>query len=162
MIDYDLAKEIVDALTERKQTVATAESCTGGMVSMTITAVSGSSSVFNYGVTTYANEVKTQELSVPKEILDTKGAVSFETAKAMAEGVMKKANADYGTATTGIAGPTGGTKEKPVGTVYIAVASKTKTEVKLLELGEKCGDSRALIREETVNEVLKLLYSSIK
>jgi nicotinamide-nucleotide amidase len=104
------------------KTVATAESCTGGMVANRITNVSHSSEAFRYGWVTYANEAKITELGVPPELLEKHGAVSAEVARAMAEGALRGSGADLAVAVTGIAGPTGGTPEKPVGLVYFAVA----------------------------------------
>jgi nicotinamide-nucleotide amidase len=110
--------------------VATAESCTGGLVASRITNVSGSSEMFRYGWVTYANEAKTAELGVSKELLEKHGAVSPEVAQAMAEGALQKSGADLAVAVTGIAGPTGGTPEKPVGLVYFGLAVKNgKTQV---------------------------------
>jgi nicotinamide-nucleotide amidase len=106
------------------KTVATAESCTGGGVANRITNVSGSSEVFRYGWVTYANEAKTSELGVPAELIEKQGAVSAEVAAAMAEGALNKSQADVAVAITGIAGPNGGTAEKPVGLVYFGLATK--------------------------------------
>ena len=103
------------------KTVATAESCTGGLVANRITNVSGSSEMFRYGWVTYANEAKMSELGVPKDLLENHGAVSPEVAQAMAAGALRKSGADVAVAVTGIAGPTGGTPEKPVGLVYFAI-----------------------------------------
>jgi nicotinamide-nucleotide amidase len=112
------------------KTVATAESCTGGLVASRITNVSGSSEMFRYGWVTYANEAKTSELGVPAALLEKHGAVSAEVVRAMAEGALKKSGADVAVAVTGIAGPTGGTAEKPVGLVYFGIAQKDgKTQV---------------------------------
>jgi PncC family amidohydrolase len=109
-------------LRERGLTLAVAESCTGGLVSARITDVPGSSVYFRGGVVAYANSVKREALGVAEEILQEKGAVSAETAGAMAGGVRKALAADIGIGVTGIAGPAGGTAEKPVGLVYIALA----------------------------------------
>jgi nicotinamide-nucleotide amidase len=106
------------------KTVATAESCTGGLVASRITNVSHSSEMFRYGWVTYANEAKMTELGVPAEVLETHGAVSAETARAMAEGALIRSGADIAVAVTGIAGPLGGTAEKPVGLVYFGLAVK--------------------------------------
>ncbi len=111
-------------LKERKETLATAESCTAGLLSGRITDVPGSSDYFERGVVTYSDRSKTELLGVPAELIEKYGAVSSETVEAMAAGIKEKAGADYGVAITGIAGPHGGTEEKPVGTVYIAVASR--------------------------------------
>lgn len=161
MIDYSLAKDIVDYFKKNGLKLSTAESCTGGLVSGTITAVAGASDVFDYGIVTYSNEMKTRMLTVSKEVLNTIGAVSEETAKMMAEGVRIKACADFGIATTGIAGPTGAVDGKPVGTVYIGVSSKDKTVAKRLDLGEECNFERQRIREETVNCVLRFLKDNL-
>ena len=108
------------------KTVATAESCTGGLVASRITNVSGSSEMFRYGWVTYANEAKTAEIGVPAELLAKHGAVSPEVAQAMAEGALRESGADLAIAVTGIAGPNGGTPEKPVGLVYFGLAVKGK------------------------------------
>ncbi len=115
------------------KTVATAESCTGGLVASRITNVSGSSEMFRYGWVTYANEAKMSELGVPKELLEKHGAVSPEVAQAMAAGALRKSGANIAVAVTGIAGPTGGTAEKPVGLVYFAIASATDGRALVLE-----------------------------
>jgi nicotinamide-nucleotide amidase len=106
------------------KTVATAESCTGGLVASRITNVPGSSEMFRYGWVTYANAAKTKELGVAPELLAQHGAVSAEVAQAMAEGALRNSEANVAVAITGIAGPDGGTKEKPVGTVYLALAAQ--------------------------------------
>src|SRR5262249_51171945 len=105
-----------------KKTLATAESCTGGLVASRITNVSHSSEAFRYGWVTYANEAKITELGVSPSLLEKHGAVSAEVARAMAEGALKGSGADVAVAVTGIAGPTGGTPEKPVGLVYFGLA----------------------------------------
>jgi nicotinamide-nucleotide amidase len=118
-----LEQVVVQSLTERCETLAVAESCTGGFLANRITNISGASRVFAEGFVTYANETKTRALGVDAQLIDTHGAVSAEVAAAMAEGARKFSGAGYALATTGIAGPTGGTDEKPVGTVFIALAS---------------------------------------
>lgn len=115
---------IVAALTQRGETLAIAESCTGGAIAHRITNVPGASATFLQGFVTYANEAKTRALGVPPQIIEEHGAVSKPVAKAMAEGARNASGADYAIATTGIAGPGGGSEEKPVGTAYIAVASQ--------------------------------------
>lgn len=123
--DRRLVEEVcVSMLADRKQWVATAESCTGGMIANRITNVSGASNIFAQGFVTYANAAKIQHLGVPPETLAQHGAVSAEVAVAMAEGCLKASGADHALAVTGIAGPTGGSEAKPVGTVFIALASK--------------------------------------
>ena len=113
---------VVRLLKQRKETLATAESCTGGLIANRITNVSGASEVFLAGYVTYANSVKSDVLNVDSKLIDKHGAVSEAVARAMAEGARTRAASTYGLATTGIAGPTGGSDEKPLGTVYIALA----------------------------------------
>jgi nicotinamide-nucleotide amidase len=115
------------ALVARHQTLAVAESCTGGAIGAAITSVSGSSAYFNGGIVAYSNSVKTTLLKVDEALLNQHGAVSQQVAEAMAKGALAALGADWGVATTGIAGPTGGSDEKPVGTVWIAVAGKNGT-----------------------------------
>lgn len=119
-----LEEVVVDLLNEKKQWLTVAESCTGGMISSRITDVSGSSSVFGLGMVTYANQAKSQWLGVDGHLISEHGAVSEAVARAMAEGCLSAANADHSLAVTGIAGPTGGSEEKPVGTVFVALASR--------------------------------------
>jgi nicotinamide-nucleotide amidase len=119
----ELEEIVVELLTKRNETVAVAESCTGGQLANRITNVSGSSAVFLEGNVTYSNQAKIRTLNVPAQLIDRFGAVSEEVAAAMAEGARKRSEASYGLSTTGIAGPTGGTKEKPVGTVFFGLSS---------------------------------------
>ncbi len=129
-LDSQTMAEVVEQLLrERRQTLAVAESCTGGLLASRITDISGASEVFLAGVVAYANEAKTSLLGVPAEIIAQHGAVSEECARAMAEGVRRVAGADYGLATTGIAGPTGGTADKPVGLAFMALADERGTIV---------------------------------
>nr|WP_319569669.1 competence/damage-inducible protein A [uncultured Draconibacterium sp.] len=130
---YDLetmAEVIGRELVQQNKKLAVAESCTGGYISHLITSVSGSSEYYNGSVTSYSNEMKEKLLGVSRENLEKYGAVSEQVAREMVEGVKRVMNADYAVATTGIAGPTGGTEEKPVGTVWIAVSGPEKTWVK--------------------------------
>jgi nicotinamide-nucleotide amidase len=122
--DETLETVVVRLLKQRKETLATAESCTGGLIANKITNVSGASEVFLAGYVTYANSAKSDVLNVDSKLIDKHGAVSEAVARAMAEGARARAGSTYGLATTGIAGPTGGSDEKPVGTVYIALASE--------------------------------------
>jgi competence/damage-inducible protein CinA-like protein len=123
--DRRIIEEVtVQLLIERGEWLSTAESCTGGTIANRITDVSGASRVFGHGWVTYANEAKQQHLGVPMALIDTHGAVSEQVARAMAEGALRNSGADHALAVTGVAGPTGGTPEKPVGTVWIALASK--------------------------------------
>ncbi len=160
------ADNVVQLLKERGLTAATAESCTGGLISAEITSVSGSSDVFGFGVCTYANEAKMKLLGVSAETLSTVGAVSGETACQMAEGVRKLSGADIAVSVTGIAGPTGGTPEKPVGTVYIGVSTEkfTKAE-KYLFTGEKFPEAenpREAIRFETTLTALETILREVQ
>ncbi len=129
-----LEATVVRLLKERGQKLATAESCTGGLISNRITDVPGSSAVFTHGFVTYANEAKRDLLGVPQELLDEHGAVSEPVARAMAEGALRVSGADIAVAVTGIAGPDGGTPEKPVGTVWIAWAAKDRPTLALRQL----------------------------
>ncbi len=120
---------LVQTLLERGETLSTAESCTGGYMASRITDVSGSSRVFGHGFVTYANEAKQKHLGVSAELLAEHGAVSEPVAKAMAEGALATSGADHALALTGVAGPTGGSDEKPVGTVFISLASKNASTI---------------------------------
>ena len=123
-------EKLIEILSKRNQTVSFAESCTGGRIAAAFTAVSGSSAILHGSCVTYANEIKEQWLGVPKVILETKGAVSKECVEYMLAGMEKMATSDYTLAVSGIAGPTGGTEFKPVGTVYIGLRTPAgKNEV---------------------------------
>ena len=128
--DDEIENVVVRLLTEQKRTLALAESCTGGNLAHRVTNVPGASAVFLGGVVSYANDVKEKFLGVRAETLQQHGAVSEAVAREMAEGARKKFGADFAIAVTGIAGPSGGTKEKPVGTVFVALAASAGTEVK--------------------------------
>ena len=121
-----LEKVIGEMLRQKKKTLAVAESCTGGYIAHLITSIAGSSDYFNGGIIAYANEIKINVLKVDAKILEENGAVSKEVAEQMSGGVRTRLKADFGISTTGIAGPTGGSAEKPVGTVWISVASESK------------------------------------
>ena len=140
------------------KTLATAESCTGGAIASKITAMAGASTFFNGGVVAYSNAVKMSTLGVKSKTLEMHGAVSEETVREMATGVRERLGADYGVATSGIAGPGGGTAEKPVGTVWIALAGPDGVETRL----KKYGDDRIRTIERTCNEVFSMLIHSIK
>ena len=149
-------EKLVKVLTEKKMTCATAESCTGGGVGYTITAVSGASAVFWGGVISYDNSVKRDVLGVPEEVLATKGAVSSECAAAMAEGARRLLKTDLAVSLTGIAGPGGGSAEKPVGLVWFGLASKDGTIT-----GKKVfpGD-RGSVRSAAIEHALGLLLNA--
>jgi PncC family amidohydrolase len=116
--------EIIDTLKEKNETITFAESCTGGRIASEFTAISGASSVLNGSCVTYSNEIKSQWLGVEEQILINHGAVSSKCVEAMLKGIVKMAKAEHGIAVSGIAGPTGGTDEKPVGTVYLGINIK--------------------------------------
>ena len=126
--DNTIEQVLVNLLLDKNITIGTVEACTGGMIARRLVSCSGVSQVFLEGAVTYSNEAKMRTVNVKKETLDRYGAVSEETAREMAEGIAKRAGADIGVSTTGIAGPDGGTDEKPVGLVYIGIYYKGKTE----------------------------------
>jgi nicotinamide-nucleotide amidase len=132
MGDETLEEVLVQVLTKKKQTLAIAESCTGGLLSNRITNVAGSSAVLLAGYIVYANETKTDILRVDPKLIERHGAVSEEVARSMVDGARKRARSTYALATTGVAGPSGGSEEKPVGTVYVALADEADTKVKKL------------------------------
>jgi nicotinamide-nucleotide amidase len=131
----DVAEALVAQLVRTNSTQATAESCTGGLIAHMLTAISGVSSSYLGGVTSYSNESKTMLLGVPPELIAARGAVSPEVAAAMAEGARTRLGADLGISTTGVAGPTGGTPEKPVGLVYLGLATARGTQTRRLDMG---------------------------
>ena len=150
----ELTKLAIDVLARcrsKSWKLTTDESCTGGLISALLTEISGSSDVFTHGFVTYANEAKA-ELGVDQELLSRHGAVSEQVARAMAEAALKAAHADIAIAVTGIAGPSGGTPEKPVGLVHIACATKANTTHQKFQFS---GD-RSEIRLSAVEAALKL------
>ena len=152
-IDQETLEEVLGKLLQnKKKTISVAESCTGGLIGAKFTNVSGSSNYFINGVITYSNEAKIELLKIPKEIIEKYGAVSEQVAILMAEGVKKISNTDFGLSATGIAGPTGGTEEKPVGLVYIGLAHENDSFAKKFVFG---GDRQA-IRERTAQAALNL------
>ena len=155
-----LQNALVQTLTEKKLIAATAESCTGGLVSAAITDISGASAVFAGGVCTYTNALKTKLLGVSEDTLATVGAVSAETAQQMAKGVRTLTGADIGVGITGIAGPGGGSDEKPVGLVYVAVSSEAHSEVKKLMLARGHKDERGIIRNAATLNALSMMLSA--
>lgn len=153
-MDGETMEEVVGKLlAENGKTVSVAESCTGGLIAQRLTEISGSSSYFIEGSVTYSNEAKIRTLDVPREIIETCGAVSAETAEAMAKGMREKAQTDFAVSVTGIAGPNGGTAEKPVGLVFIGFADENETKSVKINLP---GD-RYLIRWRTSQAALDLL-----
>lgn len=154
-----LEEELGKMLTEQKLTIATAESCTGGLVSSKLTDVSGSSEYIKLNFVTYSNEAKHDILGVSNEILNRYGAVSEECAEAMANGLFEKTGCDVALCTTGIAGPTGGTPEKPVGLVYISVRYHGIVTIKEIKLNPQT--PRIEMKEQFANHALKLAISTL-
>jgi nicotinamide-nucleotide amidase len=150
-----LETKIVHLLTERKQTLAAAESCTGGYISHRVTNVPGASAVFTSGLVTYSNAAKEKFLGVNPRTLAQHGAVSELVAREMAEGARRVSGTDYAVAVTGIAGPGGGTPDKPVGTVFIAVASASETRA----LRQFNPGDRLAFKEITAQQALEALYA---
>lgn len=149
-----LAASLVRVLAEAGSTVAAAESCTGGLIGARITDVPGASSVYLGGVVAYSNRAKTDLLGVPPSLLEEHGAVSEEVARAMAEGCRRRFGAQVAVSVTGIAGPSGGTPEKPVGTVCLGVDGVAGSEARTLRFS----GTRELIRERSVNKALEMAY----
>ena len=151
------AENLVNALIEKKLTCATAESCTGGGVGYAITGVPGSSAVFMGGIISYDNSVKRDMLGVPEGVLSSKGAVSSECAAAMAEGARRRLNTDLAVSITGIAGPGGGSAEKPVGLVWFGLASESGTITeKMIFPGD-----REAVRAAAIEHALNLLLGAV-
>jgi len=141
-VDQATLEEVVaKALATKRVSIAVAESCTAGLIAHRLTGPPGASAFLDGGIITYSNAAKQRWLGVSSEILERRGAVSAEAARAMAESVRRQAGTDIGIATTGIAGPTGGTPEKPVGLVYIALAHAGGTEVREIHFGTEPGRS---------------------
>ena len=148
----NLANKLVKKLIQKKLKISFAESCTGGMLSSTITSVSSSSKVFNLGLVTYSNKAKIDILKVPKKVISKYGAVSNECCLSMVKNLQKISKANISVSITGIAGPNGGTTFKPVGLVYIGIKKGNKIIVKEKKFGSK---SRKTIQTLTVKEALK-------
>ncbi|MCK5450936.1 MAG: CinA family protein [Candidatus Omnitrophica bacterium] len=152
-----IEKEIAKKLLKNKLHLSIAESCTGGLVSSRITDIPGSSGHFLGGITAYSNKIKTDLLDVPVKTIKKYGAVSRQTAKAMAEGVKLRTGADISAAITGIAGPTGGSEEKPVGTAYIAVTTSSKKRTKKVFFK---GD-RSFVKGQFAEAVLSFIADNV-
>ena len=153
-----ISKEISELMWKDGITLSTAESCTAGNLAAAITAIPGSSHYYKGGVVAYANQVKRDVLGVKAEDIERYGAVSESVARQMAEGVRRVAGADYAIATTGIAGPTGGSAEKPVGTVWMAVATPEYTVAEL----RNCGTDRGQIINRASAYAIEMLYKELK
>ena len=152
----NLSFKIVKLLIKKKLTVSFAESCTGGLLASSITSISGSSKVFNMGLVTYSNNAKVKLLKVPKKTITNYGAVSYETCLSMVKSLSKISKSNISISITGIAGPNGGTKEKPVGLVYIGLKIGSKTIIKKNLFKSK---KRVSIQKATVNQALKMILN---
>ena len=159
MSQDEIQTELVKKLIQKGIKISTAESCTGGLVSKKITEVSGASEIFECGVCSYANEIKNRVLGVENSVLEKYGAVSYETACQMAQGVKNLAKAQIGISTTGVAGPTGGIPEKPVGLVYMGVCVNDSVFAVRGEFFKTSG--RENIREAAAKTVLLLAFEEV-
>ncbi|MFH1656019.1 MAG: CinA family protein [Candidatus Omnitrophota bacterium] len=148
-----LEKALAKILTKKRKTLSVAESCTGGLISNRLTNIPGSSKYFKAGIIAYSNEVKIRQLKIPSRIIKQKGAVSKEVATYMARNIRKITKSDFGLGITGIAGPTGGTKTKPTGLVYIALSSRQKQINRKYNFKGK----RNLIKRKSSTAAIKLL-----
>ncbi len=155
----ELANQIIQRGTDKKLMVACAESCTGGLIAGALTEIAGSSAVFDRGFVTYSNEAKTHMLGVSIDIIDTSGAVSEIVAREMVSGALDNSRADIAVAVTGIAGPSGGTEEKPIGLVYIAAKKRdgfaNVSECRFGDIG------RTEIRKRSVKMALEMLLAQM-
>ena len=154
-----LSERIVKLLQKKRLKISFAESCTGGLLASTITKISGSSKVFTLGLVTYSNQAKINILKVPKKIIMKNGAVSYETCLSMVKKLNKISKTNISVSITGVAGPNGGTKQKPVGLVYIGIKKANKTLVKKFLFKNK---KRSSIQKATVNKALNLILSFVK
>ena len=154
-----LSKKIIKLLIKKNLKISLAESCTGGLLSSSITSISGSSKVFNLGIIAYSNEAKINILKIPKKKVMIHGAVSHETCLSMLKNLNRISKTNISLSITGIAGPRGGTKKKPVGLVYIGIKKGNKTLVKKYLFKNK---QRLLIQRAAVNKALNLILSFIK
>lgn len=155
----DLARDFLSAMRAKGWKFASAESCTGGLIAGLLTEIAGSSDVVDRGFVTYSNEAKTALVNVPAELIATHGAVSEEVVRAMAEGALRNSLADITVAVSGVAGPGGGTADKPVGRVHIAASSKTNRLHKRMDYGDL---GRAEIRRRTVIDALALAQELLR
>ena len=154
-----LTKKIVGILIKKKLTISFAESCTGGMVSSAITAISGSSKVLTLGLVVYSNKSKINVLKIPKNIIKKYGAVSEQVCLTMVKNISKISKTNISLAVTGIAGPSGGTKNKPVGLIFIGIKNRNKIYIKKYLFKNR---GRSYIRKATVNKSLGLILNSLK
>tara|TARA_B100001250_G_scaffold380345_1_gene371716 strand:+ start:54 stop:527 length:474 start_codon:yes stop_codon:yes gene_type:complete len=149
-----ISQRVVKLLSKKRLRISFAESCTGGLLSSSITSINGSSKVFTVGLVTYSNQAKIKILKVPKKIIMKHGAVSYETCLSMVKNLNKISKTNISVSITGIAGPNGGTKEKPVGLVYIGIKKDNKILVKKYYFKT---NKRILIQKATVNKALNLV-----
>ena len=154
-----LSQKVVKLLKKKKLNISFAESCTGGMLSSTITSVSGSSKVFTMGLVTYSNQSKNRLLKVPKQIIKEHGAVSIQCCFSMVNNLSKISKSNVAVSITGIAGPSGGTKQKPVGLVYIGIKRANKVKVNRYLIKNK---GRSNIQKTAVKKSLELILSVLK
>ena len=154
-----LSQKVVKLLTKKKLKISFAESCTGGLLSSSITSISGSSKVFTLGLVTYSNQSKISILKVGKNIIKKYGAVSYETCLAMVKNLNKISKTNISVSITGIAGPKGGTKKKPVGLVFIGIKKANKTLVRKYLFKNK---TRISVQNAAVNKALNLILSFLK
>ena len=154
-----LSQKLVKLLSKKRLKISFAESCTGGLLSSSITSISGSSKIFTLGLVTYSNQAKISILKVPKSTITKHGAVSYETCFSMVKSLNKISKTNISVSITGVAGPRGGTKQKPVGLVYIGIKKGNKTMVKKYLFKNK---NRNSIQRSTVNKALNLILSFTK
>ena len=155
----NLSQKVVKLLRFKKIKISLAESCTGGMLASSITSISGASKIFTLGLVTYSNQSKIKILKVPKKIIIKHGAVSYETCLSMIQNLSKISRSNVSLSITGIAGPKGGTKNKPVGLVYIGIKKGTKILIKKYLFKSK---NRFVIQKASAKSALKLILSFIK
>jgi len=155
----NLSQKLVKLLIKKKLKISFAESCTGGLLSSSITSINGSSKVFTLGLVTYSNQSKINILKVPKRIIIKHGAVSYETCLEMVKNLNKISKTSISVSITGVAGPKGGTKKKPVGLVYIGIKKGNKI---LVQKNHFKSNKRVLIQRATVNKALNLILSFAK
>ncbi len=157
----ETSERLVKRLAAAEKTVATAESCTGGWIAKSLTDVAGSSACFGYGIVSYSNEAKESLLGVAADTLETHGAVSEETVIEMAEGALQTSGADLSVAVSGIAGPDGGTDDKPVGTVWFAFGVRADSGVATTAEAERFAGDREMVRRMTVLHALVGLHARL-
>ena len=153
-----ISYKVVKLLSKKRLNISFAESCTGGLLASTVTSISGSSKVFTIGLVTYSNQAKIKFLKVPKKVILKYGAVSYETCLSMVKNLNKISKTNVAVSITGIAGPKGGTKKKPVGLVYIGIKKGNKIIVKKNIFKNK---NRESIQKSTVNQALKMILDVI-